>query len=407
MAPRTRRGGRSTLRAWAALGLAGALALAGCSNLFGSKAPASKIVDVTQPPTYRMGDSLTYEENGNEQPMFVTGVHGDEVDWTDNSGAKWITFPDPTIPPRAETPKPGGPSIRRSFSPAKPTVFPLVPGKRLEYTIAERHSDQDITNRETDSCEVRAPRPLTVEAGSFDAWEIQCQRRNWLETMYYAPTVGAIVLRRRDSVAGVQRKTLVDYHKAAPGAPVPRPAPASPPAVPVTPVTPAPLAPPSAPSAEKAAPQTAEPTATPATEARPSTSTTPEPAAPTAVTPTQIPATPAPAATAPAPSPAAKAVRHRASPNAGTVTPQAGTEFVVQLAAYRSYGEASRNWEGMRTRLPEVLGDLSPRVESIKGSDGSSLVRLFVGPFDTEAAARRLCNQLHGAGQSCWVRRGP
>ena len=110
-----------------ALGLALAFALAACELKPGSRAPspsAAAAPDSDSPPVYRVGDSLTFEENGDERPIFVTAVDGDEVSWTDNSNAKWISFRDPTVPPRSETPAGGGPALTRTFDPANAHRLP-------------------------------------------------------------------------------------------------------------------------------------------------------------------------------------------------------------------------------------------------------------------------------------------
>ncbi|TAJ73096.1 MAG: hypothetical protein EPO42_14825, partial [Gallionellaceae bacterium] len=193
-----------------AAGLAAALALAGCSVVMGSK----KAVEGGQsPPVYRVGDSLTFEEQGEETAIFVTAVEDDQLTWTDNAGNKWVTSRDPMIPPRAEMPKSGGPSVLRFFEPQSPTVFPLAPNKKVQYTVTvSRTGEQPRFERQ--SCEEHAPHPLTVEAGTFDAWEIVCRRGGVRETLYYAPAVGAVLLRQRETPKGVERVTLADFHRA-------------------------------------------------------------------------------------------------------------------------------------------------------------------------------------------------
>ena len=198
-----------------ALGLALAFALAACELKPGSRAPspsAAAAPDSNSPPVYRVGDSLTFEENGDERPIFVTAVDGDEVSWTDNSNAKWISFRDPTVPPRSETPAGGGPALTRTFDPAMPTVFPLVAGKQVSYKVVTQEGDAP-PREERQVCEVSRPNKITVEAGTFTAWQIVCQRGEASETLYYAPEIGAIVLRERDTGAKVERYTLTDYQK--------------------------------------------------------------------------------------------------------------------------------------------------------------------------------------------------
>ena len=286
-----------------ALGLALAFALAACELKPASQAPSPSTAaapDTSSPPVYRVGDSLTFEENGDERPIFVTALNGDEISWTDNSNAKWVTFRDPTVPPRSETPAGGGPALTRTFDPEMPTVFPLVAGKQVSYKVVTQEGDAPA-REERQVCEVSRPNKITVEAGTFTAWQIVCQRGETSETLYYAPEIGAIVLRERDAGAKVERYTLTDYQKT--GVPPPQVAaapkpgqeggagaaaagqtaaesaatePAAPPAMPTTAVAEKTLAPPPA-EGEPAANEAGQ--AAPAAAASPAGQTTAESAA--------------------------------------------------------------------------------------------------------------------------------
>jgi len=299
----------------AALGVVLAFALVACELKPGSRAPspsAAAAPDSDSPPVYRVGDSLTFEENGDERPIFVTAVDGDEISWTDNSNAKWVTFRDPTVPPSSETSAGGGPALKRTFDPAMPTVFPLVAGKQVSYKVVTQEGDAP-PREERQVCEVSRPNKITVEAGTFTAWQIVCQRGEASETLYYAPEIGAIVLRERDAGAKVECYTLTDYQKT--GVPPPQVAaapkaapeggagaaaagqtaaesaatePAAPPAMPTTAVAEKTLAPPPA-EGEPAANEAGQ--AAPAAAASPAGQTTAESAATEPAAPPAMPAT--------------------------------------------------------------------------------------------------------------------
>jgi cell division protein FtsN len=427
--------------------LSSAIILAACSD--DPHRHAAAAAGANAPPTYHIGDSLTFEENGDEQPSFVTAIQNDQVYWIDNSGTRWITFTDPTIPPLTEIPRPGRPSLLRFFSPEKPTVFPLEVGKKIDYTVTVSRSDLATPYNEQHSCEVHAPRQMTVEAGTFDAWEIVCERNGMIDTYYYAPKIGAVVLKRREAPGATRRLTLVDYHKAQPGpdwdsttqpaqsaggsqAPAAAPENAAS-AKPTNPISPAQTAsawnpvtpnawPPTVnvkPATTEAQPVPAKPSAAPE---KPNAGANAPPVAPPAAQTPAAPSLEAPAAapaeqvaTNPPPLAPAAAIPVNASALSSTTQAQAArpTEvassggagnFVVQLGAYPTYNEANQSWQAMRARIPQALGEYSPQVEAITTVDGKQLIRLMVGPFGGAGDARKLCNQLQSAKQDCWVR---
>lgn len=386
--------------AWSLL-LAGAMllaALAACS-MGTSKSEKEAEANAAKPPVYHVGDSLTYDENGGEEPIFVTAVEPDQIHWTNNAGARWITFADPTIPPRAETPHASQTSTLRFFRPEKPTVFPLVPGKKVEYAVTTSLPNQSNPVTEHDVCETSAPRPMTVEAGTFDAWEIVCQRGAFTEVFYYAPKIGAVLLKRRETPDNVRRKTLVDYHKAektveAASAPPPKPVKDNASRGPVIVAEPLPLArPPS--NAPSASPTSAPPKAPPK-------SSVPmlKPAAPTleVSAPSQVASAPASRSTTP------PAAQHRAASATPTAPSALSGHYAVQVGAFKSYNEANLSWHRMHDRLPQLLGNFAPHLETTTSASGAKFVRVLVGPFDGERTAGQLCGALQTAGQDCWVR---
>ncbi len=442
------------------LGLALAFALAACEMKPAAQAPSPSTAaapDSASPPVYRVGDSLTFEENGDERPIFVTAVNGDEISWIDNSNAKWISFRDPTVPPRSETPAGGGPSLTRTFDPANPTVFPLVAGKEVSYKVVTQEGDAP-PREEREFCEVSRPDKITVEAGTFTAWQIACRRGEASETLYYAPEIGAVVLRERDAGAKVERFTLTDYQKTGVPPPqiaaAPKPgqegetgaaaagqaaaepaatAPSAPPPVPTTAVAETPLTPPpaeaepaaneagqAAPAAatspaapEAATPETAAPAPEAATPAKPAP--TPEAATPAKPAPAAKKTAAAPAATAkaaaPAPvakPPAAAAPQLAALPGPAAVSAppreSAAGKYLVQYVSFRSPAEATRDWNALRTRLPRLLGELKPRIDTVTTVGGMRVARLSLGPFESETQAKELCAGLHAAGPDFWVR---
>jgi len=418
-----------------ALGLALAFALAACERKPAAQAPSPSTAaapDSASPPVYRVGDSLTFEENGDERPIFVTAVNGDEISWIDNSNAKWVTFRDPTVPPRSETPVGGGPALTRTFDPANPTVFPLVAGKQVSYKVVTQEGDAP-PREEREFCEVSRPNKITVEAGTFTAWQIACRRGEVSETLYYAPEIGAVVLRERDAGAKVERFTLTDYQKTGVPPPqvaaTPKPgregetgaaaagqaaaesaaAPAAPAPAPTTAVAETPLTPP---------PAEGEPAANEAGQAAPAAAAaslaTPEAAAPAKpASAAKKPAAPAVTAKAAAAAPQAKPPAAAASQLAALPGSAAGGappresatgKYLVQYVSFRSPAEAGRDWNALRARLPRLLGELKPRIDTVTTVGGMRVARLSLGPFESETQAKELCAGLRAAGPDCWVR---
>ena len=436
------------------LGAVLALALAACAAQPKTQSPSSPaaaapIADNLAAPVYHVGDSLTFSDNGTEMPRFVTAVQGDEVSWTDNANAKWTTSRDPILPPLSETPAGGGAEITRSFDPPNPTIFPLESGKQVSYKVTVTQAGSP-PKEERDSCEVRQPDTIIVEAGTFKAWAIGCQRGEASETLYYAPEIGAIVLSSRDKDAKSRRLTLVDYQKAgaprtqqaeattkspdagadageAPGATAPSAAPgatappAAPPALPATPVSEKPLppqaaaeaaAPAAVPSAAPAAASTGEGPAAPPSApgaatpaAQPQETPAPIPAAKPATAQAPIRRSPPPRPT-PTPTPRPAPAQLAALPPSQTPAPAAaeGGKYLVQYVSFNSPQDASRDWTALRARLPQLLGELKPRIDSVTTVGGTRLARISLGPFASEAQAKQLCSDLRAAGPDCWIR---
>ncbi|HLI13662.1 MAG TPA: SPOR domain-containing protein [Alphaproteobacteria bacterium] len=365
MPDRDRRGHQ---RCAALLGTALAL-LAGCTTTApppapDASAPSESATDepaTAPPPAYHLGDSFTYRENGRDDTLVVTSVEGGLVTWMDDWGATWVTTNDPSQPPRSEITKPGSAPVMRYFSADDAMLFPLAPGKKVAYAVTIEQGNRKTPAVEQRSCAVGGRRRLTVAAGTFDTWQILCRHDAYQDRFDYAPAIGAFVLARRESFLSVARTELVAYRKAQPVAPL----------APVTLVPPPP---------EQAA---AIPPAEPPSRAEvPARSEGSRQAARPAGKTASLDST----------------LRQPASP------PPGASSYAVQLAAYPSYFEATRGWEALRDRLPELLHGFGPRVEDIEDAQGTQHIRLFIGPFADEAAARRFCAALRARQQDCWVR---
>jgi len=106
--------------------------------------------------------------------------------------------------------------------------------------------------------------------------------------------------------------------------------------------------------------------------------------------------TPAPAAIPPAP--AAQQVAVRTAPAVGS------TSYRVQLAAARSAEAARGEWDRLRRKNLDLLGDLGLTVTKVDlGAAKGIFYRLRVGPLAGEKEARALCKALAARKVGCLV----
>lgn len=84
----------------------------------------------------------------------------------------------------------------------------------------------------------------------------------------------------------------------------------------------------------------------------------------------------------------------------------AGSGYVVQLAAYRSEQEALGQFQQLRSRHSNIIGNLPPAVQQTNLGASGTFYRLGMGPMSSKRAATELCNKLIAAGErDCLVRR--
>ena len=211
------------------------LAAAGCSTLEGMPQGAS-ITDMPPAslPRPAVGDR-SYFSNGRR--LEVTAVSGDSVDWKRSARHRYRAERNFLLPPsREESAK----RITTSTLEAPVTsVWPLALGRDLDFFLRRTSTDKGSGERKEStrywSCDVDAAQRITVLAGSFDTYRIDCtrkttsykfrQRRIW----YYAPEIERPVLRLdyyrkerkrrleltafRPALSGLSKASLKDYRK--------------------------------------------------------------------------------------------------------------------------------------------------------------------------------------------------
>ena len=92
--------------------------------------------------------------------------------------------------------------------------------------------------------------------------------------------------------------------------------------------------------------------------------------------------------------------------NQGQAASSTGSGYVVQLAAYRSEQEALGQYQQLRARHRNIIGDLPPAVQQTNLGASGTFYRLGMGPMASKQQATEMCNKLIAAGErDCLVRR--
>lgn len=132
----------------------------------------------------------------------------------------------------------------------------------------------------------------------------------------------------------------------------------------------------------------------------------PAPAPVTAPPPSAAPPAPEPApapAAAPAPEPATTVVAS-APPAASAAPADLAQSYRVQLAAARSEPAIRSEWDRLKSRNTDLLGNLDLQVTRIDlGATKGVFYRLRAGPLENETAAKALCERLKQRKLGCLV----
>ena len=128
----------------------------------------------------------------------------------------------------------------------------------------------------------------------------------------------------------------------------------------------------------------------------------PQPQQQVAIAPAPVPA-PAPAVQQPV---TQQSLQSFAPPSPQQQAAPTGDGYVIQLAAYRSEQEAMNQYQQLRSRHGNLLGNLPPAVQQTNLGASGTFYRLGMGPVQSKQAATELCNKLIAAGErDCLVRR--
>jgi Flp pilus assembly protein TadD len=93
-------------------------------------------------------------------------------------------------------------------------------------------------------------------------------------------------------------------------------------------------------------------------------------------------------------------------PRAST-PPRAGGPVQVQLAAFRSKGQAEASWRRLSAAAPDLLAGIAPVIEEgFSGADPAPYFRVRSAPLASRGEADDLCARLKARGIDCMIVRG-
>lgn len=252
--------------------------------------------------------------------------------------------------------------------------------------------------------------------GSGDSSEIPLIRADHRPIKVKPENPGGMQIPDRDMFIYGQQRPEIEHLLPPPEQPMARPAPPPPSPTPPLAANPLPVQPPSpAPSSAPATPAVASASASPASPStaqpapaglEPVASAKETPPAPIAASPVKPLARPQPqlsrAAMAaaeilgisPTPAPRPTAARVGLAHTSGTR---------LQLGAMRSEGEAQGQWEQLKRKNPDLLGNLSGIAIRAELGDKGTYYRIQTGPVTDAASADRICGELRQRHFPCLV----
>ncbi|WP_323795649.1 SPOR domain-containing protein [Nisaea sp.] len=178
------------------------------SDTLPAKAPLAQLPPAPQ-PLYQPGDTYVFNDDGNVVQEQVVGVTPDRVTWTNDSGLIWTTTNELVTPQLSWSSHPELGRGRQSIIGNPGTLFPLQEGNIVAYGI--RGSSEKVPTGWEDEvrCVVAGQEDVTVPAGTFTTYRIDCKRKNVDTSLYYAPVAQNYVLRERTFANSRSRKELM------------------------------------------------------------------------------------------------------------------------------------------------------------------------------------------------------
>lgn len=178
------------------------------SDTLPAKAPLAQLPPASQ-PLYQPGDTYVFNDDGNVVQEQVVGVTPDRVTWTNDSGLIWTTTNELITPQLSWSSHPELGRGRQNIIGNPGTLFPLQEGNIVAFGI--RGSSEKVPTGWEDEvrCVVAGQEDVTVPAGTFTTFRIDCKRKNVDTSLYYAPVAQNYVLRERTFPNSHSRKELM------------------------------------------------------------------------------------------------------------------------------------------------------------------------------------------------------
>lgn len=189
--------------------------LAGCSSIgdFGSRiggtsSPEDRLAPAPA-PIYAAGDTFVFSENGQATREQVVSVAPDRVVWTNDSGLIWTKDTSLVTPQLRWSSHPELGRGQQTVIGSPEQLFPLQEGNVIAYSVRGSAENAPAGWQEEHRCAVSGQEDVTVPAGTYTTYRIDCQRKDFLDTYFYSPVVQNYVLRVRDFGNGETRKELL------------------------------------------------------------------------------------------------------------------------------------------------------------------------------------------------------
>ena len=181
--------------------------------------PLAASADIMPPaplPEYKAGETYVYVSAGKQTRTVVDSVSGDLVNFRDpDSNTTWSYFRNFALPTpywNSNSPQTSG----QRFVGDIDSFFPLRVGNVMEFLVEGEDRSSGNEWSYTTRCEVTGNGPVTVPAGAFETYKVDCvsSQWGWEKTFYYAPREQVLV--REESRADGSPETvqeLVSYNK--------------------------------------------------------------------------------------------------------------------------------------------------------------------------------------------------
>lgn len=195
-----------------------AVLLSGCSSIGNigdsigfsqGNTPADRLPPAPA-PIYAPGDTFVFSENGQATQEQVVSVAPDRVVWTNDGGLIWTKDANLVTPQLRWSSHPELGRGQQSITGSPDQLFPLQEGNVIAYSVRGSAENAPAGWQEEHRCAVSGQEDVTVQAGTYTTFRIDCQRKDFLDTFFYSPVVQNYVLRLRDfGNGGVARKELL------------------------------------------------------------------------------------------------------------------------------------------------------------------------------------------------------